>query len=180
MEVYYIYSNIGEDISLDINTKIIGKKILHFKTIDSTNHFARTLIKEEIDEGSIVVADIQTSGRGRNNRLWSSPIGGLWFSVILYPDISSKKGMTVTMAASVSVADAIKKSFGLNTEIKWPNDILINGKKVCGILTEIETKNDRIFYSIVGIGINVNNDLDSELENIATSLKIEIQYLIYK
>jgi BirA family biotin operon repressor/biotin-[acetyl-CoA-carboxylase] ligase len=174
LEVYFILINHGEDITLDINTKIIGKKIFHFKTIDSTNQYARILLKENIDDGSVVIADTQTGGRGRKNRKWSSPIGGLWFSVILYPHVSSKKGMTVTMAASISVADAINKLYGLNTEIKWPNDILINGKKVCGILTEIETKNDEISNSIVGIGINVNNYLDSELINFATSLKIEI------
>jgi BirA family biotin operon repressor/biotin-[acetyl-CoA-carboxylase] ligase len=174
LEVYSILNNPKKDITLDINTKIIGKKIFHFKTIDSTNQYSRMLIKENIADGSIVVADTQTSGRGRINRKWSSPAGGLWFSVILYPNINSKKGMIITMAASISVADSINKLYGLNTEIKWPNDILINGKKVCGILTEIETKKDEITNLIVGVGINVNNRLDNELKNIATSLKIEI------
>lgn len=152
-------------------TKIIGNKIYHFETIDSTNIFAKELIAEDIEEGAVVVADVQLSGRGRNNRQWSSPKGGLWFSVILYPKISPEKGMLVTMNASVAVALAIKDVANLDPEIKWPNDILIDGKKVCGILTENDARDNKFNYSIVGIGINVNNEIDYNLQNIAISLK---------
>jgi len=160
--------------SLNLKTKIIGKKIIHFNKIPSTNLYAKKLIDENIDNGTIVIADVQTKGRGRKNRSWISPHGGLWFSVILYPDISPKRGMVITMAASISVTQAIRDIAGLKTEIKWPNDVLLKNKKVCGILTEFNAELNKIKYAIVGIGINVNNKIDGELEDIAISLKQEI------
>jgi BirA family biotin operon repressor/biotin-[acetyl-CoA-carboxylase] ligase len=173
-EAYPILNKNWKEINFDLNTITIGKKIFHFKTIDSTNRYARMLIKENIDDGTVVIADTQTGGRGRKNRKWSSNIGGLWFSVILRPRISSRRGMVVTMAASISVTSSINKLYGLNAEIKWPNDVLINGKKVCGILTEIVTEDDEISSLVVGLGVNVNNNLGIELKKVATSLKIEI------
>jgi BirA family transcriptional regulator, biotin operon repressor / biotin---[acetyl-CoA-carboxylase] ligase len=161
------------EIKSGIKTKIIGKKIIYFKKLTSTNSFCKTLVKKDIDEGTVVVVDIQEQGKGRKNRNWSSPEGGIWFSVILYPQIPPQNAMIVTMAASVSIVEAIKKFTGLNPLIKWPNDVLINGKKVCGILTELDAEVDEINHVIVGIGINVNNPLDKDLQNIATSLKIE-------
>jgi BirA family biotin operon repressor/biotin-[acetyl-CoA-carboxylase] ligase len=160
-----------EEIISELKTKIIGKKIYQFETIDSTNLFAKKLIRDGIGEGAVVVADVQLRGRGRKNRTWSSPIGGLWFSVILYPNITPEKGMMVTMSASIAVSQAIKEVTNLNSEIKWPNDILIDGKKVCGIITEIDTDSDKINYMLVGIGINVNNEIEDTLQNIAISLK---------
>ena len=158
----------------DLDTKIIGKKIYHFKTIDSTNLYSKILIKDGVDEGTVVVADVQTSGRGRKDRTWSSPKGGLWFSVILYPNLKPQQCMLLTMAASIAVAQSIKDITNLNPEIKWPNDLLINGKKACGILTEIDAKDDKINYTAVGIGVNVNNQLDEELDEVATSLFKEL------
>jgi len=158
---------------LNLNSKIIGKKVFHFNKIQSTNLYAKKLVNENIDEGTIVIADVQTKGRGRKNRSWVSPYGGLWFSVILYPDIIPKRGMAITMAASISVSQAIKDITGLKTKIKWPNDVLLNDKKVCGILTELNADIKKIKNAIVGIGINVNNKVDEELKEIATSLKQE-------
>jgi len=163
-----------EEIKKGLKTKIIGKKVYFFNKIPSTNLYAKNLIKKNIEEGTIVIADVQTSGRGRKNRYWHSPYGGVWFSVILYPDLSPESGMLITMAASISVAQAIKDVTGINTEIKWPNDLLLRKKKVCGILTEIDSDLYKINYAIVGIGINVNNELDDELKKIAFSLKQEI------
>jgi len=158
-----------------INTKIIGKKIYHFKTIDSTNLYAKKLIKDNIEEGTVIISDIQKKGRGRKKRLWSSPVGGLWFSIILYPKISSDRSMFIIMACSISIADAIVKITGLKPRVKWPNDILIKEKKICGILTEIETINSKINFSIVGIGLNVNNEIDENLKKTATSLYLETE-----
>ena len=160
-----------EELTRNLKTKIIGKKVYFFKRIPSTNIFAKELIKECPVEGTIVIADVQTSGRGRKNRFWYSPSGGLWFSVILYPNLSPKIGILITMAVSISIVQAIKDITGLETEIKWPNDLLLNGKKVCGVLTEIDADSDKIKYAIVGIGINVNNLIDKKLKNTAISLK---------
>lgn len=167
-----------KEISKNLKTKIIGKKILFFKKIPSTNLYAKQLIRENIEEGTIVVADVQTHGLGRKNRFWHSPAGGLWFSVVLYPHIPIEKGMLITMASSISVAQAFEEITGLVPEVKWPNDLLLNGKKVCGILTEIDADLNKINYIIVGIGINVNNDIDEELKEIAISLKQEAGFKI--
>jgi BirA family biotin operon repressor/biotin-[acetyl-CoA-carboxylase] ligase len=162
------------------SSPLIGKNIYHFKTIDSTNIFAKKLVKQGEKEGAVVVSDVQSSGRGRKDRIWSSSEGGLWFSILLYPNISPQSGMLITMASSISVAQGIKEITGLNAEIKWPNDLLINGKKVCGILTELDAKKDTINYSVVGIGLNVNNPLEEELQEIATTLKNELNNQVSK
>jgi len=137
---------IPEEIRTDLDSKIIGRKIHYFKEINSTNLYAKKLVHEGAQEGTVVVADIQLSGRGRKDRTWSSPSGGLWFSIVLYPQLPPEKGMIVTMTASVAVAQAIKEITGLNPNIKWPNDILLDNKKVCGVLTEIDAEIDRINY----------------------------------
>jgi len=124
----------------------------------------------DAEEGTIVVADIQTKGRGRKDRSWFSPEGGLWFSVILYPNIPTQYAMLITMATSISIVQAIKELTGLSAVIKWPNDLLLEGKKICGILTELDAELDRINYSVVGVGINVNNVLEDELCNKANSI----------
>ena len=165
---------IPEEITIDLNTKIIGREVYYFKEISSTNLYAKQLVEKHITEGTVVVADIQTKGRGRKNRSWFSPYGGLWFSVVLYPQIPPERGMLVTMTASVAAAQAIKEITSLEPVIKWPNDLLLNGKKICGILSELNAEIDRINYTIVGIGINVNNDIDEDLKDTAVSLKSEI------
>jgi len=161
---------LSEEISAGLKTEIVGKKIIYFETVDSTNFYGKKLVGEDTAEGTTIVADIQTKGRGRKDRSWSSPRGGLWFSVILYPNISPQKAMLVTMASSISVAQAISEITDLNPVIKWPNDLLVNGKKICGILTELDAEIDKINYCLVGIGINVNNKINADLKGIATSL----------
>jgi BirA family biotin operon repressor/biotin-[acetyl-CoA-carboxylase] ligase len=161
---------IEEEVTRNLKTKIIGKKIQYFKTINSTNLYARKLLEKNIEEGTVVVADIQTHGRGRKKRTWSSPSGGLWFSVILYPNIPPQNAMLITMASSVAVAQGIQEVTGLKPVIKWPNDLLLNNKKVCGILTELDAEIDKLNYIVVGIGINVNNPIDIELKDIGISL----------
>ena len=164
------FLNLNEKTN-NLKTKIIGKKILYFDKIQSTNLYAKQLIDQNIENGTIVISDVQTGGRGRKNRSWVSPSGGLWFSVILYPDIAPRCGMVITMAASISVSKAIREITGLKTRIKWPNDILLKNKKVCGILTELNADLNKIIYAIVGIGVNVNNKIENQLDDIAISLK---------
>lgn len=160
-----------KEVISGLGTKIIGRDLYYFETIDSTNFFAKKLARENNKDGAVVVADAQSSGRGRKNRTWSSPKGGLWFSIVLYPNIPPEHTMIVTMMASIAIAEAIRDITGLIPIIKWPNDLLINEKKVCGILTELDAEMDRINYTVVGIGVNVNNKIDKELQDIAISLK---------
>ena len=161
---------LSEEVLFELNTNIVGKNVHYFRSLESTNLFAKELIKKKAEEGTIVVADIQTKGRGRKDRSWFSPEGGLWFSVILYPNIPTQYAMLITMATSISIVHAIKELTCLSAVIKWPNDLLLEGKKICGILTELDAELDRINYSVVGVGINVNNVLEDELCNKANSI----------
>jgi len=165
---------IPEEITPYLDTRIIGREFHYFEKVGSTNTKAKELIKKDAAEGTVVVSDIQTHGRGRKNRTWISKEGGLWFSIVLYPDIQPEFGMVLTMASSVAVVESLETVAGIDTVIKWPNDVLINKKKVCGILTEFDAEIDKINYAIIGIGINVNNDIDDSLKNSATSIKKEI------
>ncbi len=162
-----------EEIKYGLETKVIGTDIVYFRKINSTNLYCKNIAKENASEGTVVVADIQEKGRGRKSRVWSSPEGGLWFSVLLKPDIPPQNAMILTMATSVSLVEAIEENTGLNPVIKWPNDLLMGSKKICGILTELDAEMDKINYAIVGVGINVNNSLSNDLQNIATTLKKE-------
>ncbi|MGA1873395.1 MAG: biotin--[acetyl-CoA-carboxylase] ligase [Thermoplasmatota archaeon] len=164
---------IAEEITRELGTEIIGSEIEFFPTIDSTNISGKEKARSRVSEGSVIVSEVQTRGRGRKQRTWSSPKGGLWFSIVLYPEIPPERGMLVTMMASISVAEAVEEVAGIRPVIKWPNDLLVKGKKLCGILTEIDAEIDRIDSSVIGIGINVNNDIEPELMQTATSLKIE-------
>ncbi|MFO7992501.1 MAG: biotin--[acetyl-CoA-carboxylase] ligase [Thermoplasmata archaeon] len=143
--------------------------VLHLEELASTNSYAMKLANEGVEECTVVRADVQTHGRGRRDRIWHSDEGGLWFSIILYPEIAANEGFSLTMLSSVAVAQALG-SLGVNPGIKWPNDILIDGKKVCGILSEFEASDGKITTAVLGVGLNVNNELPGELEK-ATSLK---------
>lgn len=169
---------IKEEITRNLKTRIIGKELYYFQILSSTNNYAKTLVKKHVPEGTTVVSEMQTEGRGRKERVWSSPPGGLWFSVILYPSIPPHYAMMITMAASVAVAEAIKELTDLQPQIKWPNDLLVSRKKICGILTELDAEIDQIHYLIVGIGINVNNPLEKHLQGKATSLQQELGYAV--
>ncbi len=160
-----------EEIQLQLHTTCIGTKLLYFPSLTSTNEYVNKLAKQQYPEGTVVIAETQTMGRGRKQRIWSSPKGGLWFSFLLRPQLPPQKAMIVTMATSIAIAKAIKSTTGADAQIKWPNDLLINGKKVCGILTELSAEMDQINYMIIGIGLNVNNDVPDILHPTATSLK---------
>jgi len=129
-------------------------------------------------EGTVIVAEIQTKGRGRLKRKWTSPPGGMWLSIILRPKVKPKHAPKLTLMAAVAVTRAINKLFTLKAEIKWPNDVLINHKKVCGILSEAKTKGGAVEFAIVGIGINANfnvNALPLYLRGSSTTLKEELK-----
>jgi BirA family biotin operon repressor/biotin-[acetyl-CoA-carboxylase] ligase len=162
-------------IKAGLKTQIIGRNIQYFKETESTNIIARE-IAGSVEEGTVVIAESQTGGRGRMGRKWISPEGGIWLSIIIKPKIQPLYASRITLLAGVSVAKTIR-SYGLPARIKWPNDVLINGKKVCGILTEIEAEIDLIEFCVVGIGIDANVDTESfpeEARDTSTSLKKEL------
>ena len=165
-----------------INTQWLGKKIVYKETVDSTNAEVRRKAEEGEDNGLLVVADGQTSGKGRRGRSWESPKGtNLYFSMLLKPDFAPDKASMITLVAAYSVATVIRKTTGLDAKIKWPNDIVVGKKKVCGILTEMSMERDYIHHVVVGIGINVNEEnYPIELEQMATSLKKEMGSLVLR
>ena len=160
-----------QEIRGGLETSIIGKRIQFFSKVPSTNDVLKKLAKQGESEGTIIIAEEQTNARGRKNRYWNSPKEGLWFSILLRPHIPPQKAMLVTMIASIALTQAIHRTIGLKPMIKWPNDLLIQDKKVCGILTELSAEMDQIEYMIIGIGLNVNNTIPESLQSISVSLK---------
>jgi len=167
----------GNEIQLGLETDVLGRSVHFEETVTSTQAIAHRLAYEGAVEGTIVVAEEQTTGRGRLDRAWYSPKHtGIWMSMILRPKIPPSKAPQLTLLAAVGVVQAIQEVTGLEPDIKWPNDILINQKKLVGILTELQAETDRINSVIIGIGINVNQELSNFPENlhsIASSLAIE-------
>jgi len=156
-----------------LKTKDFGRKILYFDSLISTMDMATQLALKEAAEGTIVLAEAQTKGRGRLGRVWHSPkYKGLYFSLILRPKISLDKASVITLLAGVSICEAIKESCALDMQIKWPNDIIIHNKKLGGILTEIQAEVDAVNFIVVGVGLNINNDKKSLIPG-ATSLRQE-------
>lgn len=160
-----------------LKTKWMGKGIHHFQTIPSTNTEAYQLALRGAPEGEIVIAESQEKGRGRLGRHWvSPPFLNLYLSVILRPEIPPSQASLITLMAAVAVAEAIERFSGLHPVIKWPNDILVENRKVAGLLNEIHSETDRIHFVILGIGVNLNMEkelLPKEIRGLATSLKME-------
>ncbi len=160
-----------------LNTEVVGTRFEIFQEIDSTNHHAMELASGGVEEGTVVLAEWQTEGRGRLGREWVSPSGvGIYVTVILHPEGGIAQLPKYTLLAGVAVAEAVREVAGLPAEIKWPNDVLIDGKKFCGILEESFVSGSKIKYVIIGIGINVNTDpadLPVTPRGAPTSLKAE-------
>jgi BirA family biotin operon repressor/biotin-[acetyl-CoA-carboxylase] ligase len=158
-------------------TRVIGRDIRVFEQTTSTNDVIERLARDGVREGVVVFAEAQTKGRGRLGRRWLSPARkGLWFSILLRPALRPQEATQLTVASATALRRAIQQQTGLQPEIKWPNDILISGKKVAGILTELHAELDRVRYVILGIGVDVNlgaGEFPPELRKLATSLKIE-------
>lgn len=142
------------EVSDGLQTDIIGRKIYYFGTIDSTQNFAIELAKRPHENGSLVIADRQTQGRGRLNRKWISPKGGIWMSILLRPNFEPSYTSLFPMATSLALAVSIEKTLKIKTELKWPNDVTIKGNKVAGILIDASVESNKIDYLIIGIGIN--------------------------
>lgn len=171
------YSEIDEFLK----TKYIGRTYLHHHTITSTNDKSKELAKQNPINGCVVISEEQSSGRGRLGRNWTSPKSkGLWFSITLTPNIPPSDASKITLIGAAAVYLALK-DLGLETLIKWPNDIILNSKKVSGILTEMSGELNAVNYIIMGIGVNANIDLydfPSDILQTATSLKVETGSII--
>lgn len=167
----------ADEILLGLTTSFIGKNIHYEESVESTQKIAHLLASKNVPEGTVVIAEEQISGKGRMSRKWYSPkYTGIWMSLILRPNIPLTKAPQLTLLTAVAIVQAMEEMTGLTPEIKWPNDILMNGKKISGILTELQAEADRIHSIIIGMGINVNQkkeDFPPELQGIASSLLVE-------
>jgi BirA family biotin operon repressor/biotin-[acetyl-CoA-carboxylase] ligase len=172
-------SSLGEneldvtDIKTNLETDIIGKSIYGFYTVDSTNDVARKYANKGAQDGAVIIAETQNAGKGRLKRTWISLEGGLWLSVILRPKIPPQKATLVTLMTANAVVETLSQ-YNIDAKIKWPNDVLVKGKKVCGILTEAKTKEKMIEYLILGIGINANfelSDLPEDIRGSSTTIR---------
>ena len=165
-----------KDIEHGRTTTMIGKKIHLLPEVASTNTLAMDLAQQGSPEGTVVIAEKQTGGKGRLGRTWISPKRNLYLSIILRPRISPYKAPLITLMGAVAVTAALRRQVNVQAEIKWPNDVLIAGKKVCGLLTEMSADPDRINHIVLGIGINVNVErekLPREIRHTATTLYAE-------
>jgi BirA family biotin operon repressor/biotin-[acetyl-CoA-carboxylase] ligase len=163
-----------EEVLQGLKTGVFKGPVHYFETLDSTNDLAKALAVQGAPEGTVVVAEAQTGGRGRLGREWNSPSGvGLYVSLVLRPMLPPMELPQITLTTAVAVVRAVRRVAGLAPGIKWPNDLLLNGKKLGGILTEMETESDRIRHVVVGLGLNVNNPgFPPELAATATSLAL--------
>lgn len=154
--------------------KWVGCEILYFDSIDSTNTKAQELAEKGYPSGTLVVADKQVAGKGRRGRNWESPSGcGIFMTLMLKPDINPNNASMLTLVSALAVAKALADITGKDSKIKWPNDIVIDGRKVCGILTEMSAQFDYINNIVIGIGINVNNSsFPEEISATASSLRL--------
>ena len=165
------------EIQKDLNTKYVGKELYVYNEVDSTNTVAKFLSLHNAKNGTVIISEKQTHAKGRSGKSWESPLGGVWLSIILKPNVDHSRLPLITLATGVAVAKTLEKIGVENPEIKWPNDIMINGKKVCGILTEAVAKFNTIENVIVGVGIDANLEVDDfpeELQAGTTTLKKEL------
>ncbi len=162
------------EIESFLSGNTMGRKVIYLDSIGSTNNYARENI-DKLESGTVILAEKQTAGKGRRGRGWISPRGtGIWMSIVLKPEIPPEESTKMTQIGAAAVCKSIREFTKLDALIKWPNDIVVNGKKVCGILTEMAAGPSGINYIVVGIGINVNMGyLPDDIEKNATSLFIE-------
>ncbi|MFC2041446.1 biotin--[acetyl-CoA-carboxylase] ligase [Chloroflexota bacterium] len=163
-----------DSITRDLETSFVGQRVIYCPSLTSTNEVAKQESQQGAAEGTVIVADEQTAGKGRLERVWLSPRGSIAFSVVLYPSLPCLPSLI--MIASLAVVHGIGSVTGLKSQIKWPNDVLINGKKVCGILIESDVQGNRVNYTVIGIGVNINLRLADfpEIQSVATSLADEV------
>ena len=164
------------EVSSLMETDVIGRDVRYMETIDSTNLYARRLGEDGAAEGVLVVADEQTAGKGRSGRHWTTPPGSaIAMSVLLRPRIAPERISMVTLVMGLAVAKAVRELYGLDALIKWPNDVVVNGKKICGILTEMSAELMAVNYIVIGVGINSNmKEFPEEIRTTATSIALEL------
>ena len=167
----------SSEISKNLNTTYIGKDLYVYSEVNSTNTVAKFLSMQNVKNGTVIISEKQTKGKGRSGKNWESPLGGVWMSIIFKPNVEQSKFPFITLATGVAVAKTLEHVGIEQPEIKWPNDILIDGKKVCGILTESVSKSNIIENVIIGVGIDVNletSQFPQELQQITTTIKEEL------
>lgn len=166
-----------EEICGCLNTRFLGQHVYVLDEVDSTNSYALELAEQGAVEGTIVLAERQMAGRGRLGRTFASPPGGLYLSIVVRERLAARDVPFVTLLSGIAAARAIREVTGLPAQIKWPNDILVRGKKVCGILNESRFSGDKIDFIVIGIGMNVNTSLEAfppEVQEVASTLKREM------
>ena len=154
-----------EKISENLETKEIAKEILCFRKVFSTNSIAKFLANHSAEDGTVLISEIQTKARGRSGKKWEAPDGGIWMSLILRPQVPPARIGLITLATGVAIAKSIR-SLGLDAKIKWPNDVLIHGDKISGVLTEVNATFNEIDWIVVGIGIDSNISLEDFSEDV--------------
>jgi BirA family biotin operon repressor/biotin-[acetyl-CoA-carboxylase] ligase len=166
------------ELATILHTSLVGKTVLYRETADSTQNIAISLANKPGSHGTVVIAEQQKNGRGRQKRKWLSPKGGIWLSVVLKPDIPTAKITLLPFAAALAVCDAIRAT-GLDARLKWPNDVMISGKKVAGILLDVSAEADQVNHAVIGIGINANVDsaaISARIDGInTTSMRDELK-----
>lgn len=157
--------------------RLLGSSIHVYASVDSTNDVAWDLARDGAAEGTLVVADVQTGGRGRLGRKWDSPGGvGLWFSLVLRPDIEARRSCLIPLIGALGVAYALRGAYGIQAAVKWPNDVVVGPRKICGILAESELRAGRTGFIVMGVGVNVlqgRDDFGPDLGCTATSVRLE-------
>ncbi|MEW6043688.1 MAG: biotin--[acetyl-CoA-carboxylase] ligase [Thermoproteota archaeon] len=146
------------EITDGLKTKKIGKKIYYFDSIDSTQNFAATIARNQNEDGTLIISETQKAGKGRQGRTWISPKGGIWMSIVLKPSFDVGKVTLMPFAAAVALSNAIQKTLGVATELKWPNDLTLKGKKIAGMIIDASIESTRIESLVLGVGINFKID----------------------
>lgn len=170
----------AEEVKSLLSTRWAGQEIAYYSILDSTNNRAKRLAEEGAAHGTLVIADEQTGGRGRRGRSWKTPPrSAIAMTLIIRPKLPTEKASMITLLMGMAVASACRELLGLPAGIKWPNDVVIGGRKICGILTEMSAEMDGIHYLVIGTGINVNMDeFPEEIRDVATSLSIQAGHTV--
>ena len=165
-----------EEVASRLQTERMGRQIRYFSRIDSTNQYAKRIAEEGAPDGTLIIADEQTAGKGRSGRTWvTPPAEAIAFTLLLRPKLSPDRISMVTLVMGLAVTNAVNSLYGVSAGIKWPNDVVITGRKLCGILTEMSAEVRQVNYIVIGVGINANlTSFPEEIREIATSLKLEM------
>ena len=164
----------AEEVASRLKTTWAGRNIAFLERVDSTNNYAKKIAEDGAPSGTLVITEDQYGGRGRRGRTWVNPPGSsIAMTLVVRPELAPNHASMMTLVMGIAIAKACKKTAGVETKIKWPNDVIVDGKKICGILTEMSADPDRIHYVVIGAGINVNiQSFSEEIKEVATSLQM--------